>query len=652
MRSLLLTPLILLAGLSLKAQGPAPSGFQWQSIPSLHTVDPRFSSEAAVYVSDEKRIEYALEKDGFFSYKTIHRTIHINNDKGIEYFNKIYLPFDQGLQLMNVKARTVLPSGKVMELDEKNIKDLKDDDGVYKIFALEGLTKGCEVEYYYTLKTPASFFGREIISQNLPVQQARFELITPRHLRFEVKNFNGLPPCMDSVGTAKRHTWLNVEALEATTEEKYAMHTANLKRLEYKLCYNEAGSATERMFTWDQLAKEAFGVYTKASDKELKKIKELLDEAGLAGARGDKEKIVRLESYFKKNFICRDDISGEDASDLLQVIRKKVASEKAFCRLLCVAFTAAGLDYQVVLCGDRSSFEIDSKLENWNNARNFLLYFPSTRKFLAPTEPGYRYPWIPPTWAGTNGLFCEGATLGSFQTAIAVIKPIPMEEYRHSYLNMEIRAKLNAEGEALDMDVKQLYGGYAAPNYKAPFIFAPAGEQDKILKALVKFGTNSENILSHTLENKELDQADPYLPFIISARVKSTGLVERAGAKIIVKVGEFLGNQVQMYDSTERKNRVELGFPHSLFRTIELAIPDGYTVKNAKDLNFNEVFQVADKPVMGFVSSYEQTGNLLKITVREDYTSTVYPLEQYPAFKKIINAAADFNKVVVVLDKQ
>ena len=227
-----------------------------------------------------------------------------------------------------------------------------------------------------------------------------------------------------------------------------------------------------------------------------------------------------------------------------------------------------------------------------------------------------------------------------------------MEEYQYSFLNMDIKAALDKNGDALELDIKQSYGGYAAPNYKAPFVFMPVEEQKNVLKEMVKFGTNSENMISHSFENKEMDQADPYQPFIINAKVKSAQLVERAGEKIIIKVGEFIGEQAQMYDTKERATNIDLYYPHALVRTIDLVIPDGYEIKNLKDLNFNEVHKDKDRLTMGFVCSYEQKGNALKITIREDYVEHSYSMQLYTPFKKIINAAADFNKVVLVLDKK
>ncbi|MBA2745711.1 MAG: hypothetical protein H0U44_05755, partial [Flavisolibacter sp.] len=110
--------------------------------------------------------------------------------------------------------------------------------------------------------------------------------------------------------------------------------------------------------------------------------------------------------------------------------------------------------------------------------------------------------------------------IGNFTTSIGEIKMIPLEKYEHNYLNMEMDLELDKKDE-LVIRVKQLYGGYAAPNYKMPFIFLPADEQDKVLKQMIRFGANTENIISHSFENKEMEQKDPYKPFVINASVKA-----------------------------------------------------------------------------------------------------------------------------------
>ena len=217
---------------------------------------------------------------------------------------------------------------------------------------------------------------------------------------------------------------------------------------------------------------------------------------------------------------------------------------------------------------------------------------------------------------------------------------------------MNIALEFTKDNDSLLMNVRHTYGGYAAPSYKAPFVFMPVDEQNKFLKELLQFGTNSENVISSSFENKELDQSDPYKPFIINAIVKSAGLLEKAGGKIILKIGEMIGEQVQMYDEKPRQNPVELPFPHSLERNIEFTIPNGYTIKNLNDLILNQVYTENGNVAMGFSSHFTREGNKIKVIIREDYRNFYYPLEQYENFKKVINMSADFNKVVLILEKQ
>lgn len=644
---LLYSLLLLSSAISLQAQ-TSYNKFQWQTKPVIHTVDKAYEDESAVYITDERINEYVVQNDGFFQYRTMHRIVHINNDKGIESFNRIYLPFDEGIEMMDVKARTILPNGKIVELDKNNVKDWKEEDGQYKIFALDGLTKGCEVEYYFILKKNASVFGREVLSSKIPAMNAHFELIFPKHLAFETKSFNDLPDSKDTIVNDKKYMVINDTKINGAEEEKYSMYQANLKRVEYKLSYNLGKNATERMYTWNELAKKAYAIYSDISDKDYKKLKEL---SGLISTSGSEiDKVVAIENYLKKNFITRKDIDDTDADDLVKVIKNKVASHQAIVKMYIGLLTLGNINFQLVLTGDRENYVIDRKFENWNNAANILLYFPSTKKFIAPTEMEYRYPWIPPSWAACNGIFCVTTTIGNFTTAIGEIRFIPLEDVAKSYVNMDVALSMS-KNDTITLNVKHIYGGYAASNYKLPFVFLPEDQQRNVLKEMIKFGTNSENILSNSFENKEMEQDDPYKPFIINATVKSANLTERAGEKIILKIGEIIGEQAEMYDTKPRATPVDLQFPHLLIRNIVFTIPEGYQIKNLQDLNTSSICKEGDKEMAGFVSSYSSKENEFTIQIREFYNQVSYSKSLYESFKKVINAAADFNKVVLILDK-
>src|SRR3954470_5304655 len=89
-----LTACLLISSASLFAQTTAPvlEREQLSSLPGIQTIDNKYSNESAVILFEKKRIEYVDENKDVAAYKTYHTRIHINDDKGIESFNKIYLP--------------------------------------------------------------------------------------------------------------------------------------------------------------------------------------------------------------------------------------------------------------------------------------------------------------------------------------------------------------------------------------------------------------------------------------------------------------------------------------------------------------------------------------------------------------------------------
>jgi hypothetical protein len=97
---------------------------------------------------------------------------------------------------------------------------------------------------------------------------------------------------------------------------------------------------------------------------------------------------------------------------------------------------------------------------------------------------------------------------------------------------------------------------------------------------------------------------------------------------------------------------MEIQYPHILERNIQFTIPEGYYIKNADELNIQHVYPDEASRTMGFVSDYKLEGGVLKIHIMEDYRLTSYPVSLYEPFRKIINAAADFNKIVLVLEKK
>ena len=75
-------------------------------------------------------------------------------------------------------------------------------------------------------------------------------------------------------------------------------------------------------------------------------------------------------------------------------------------------------------------------------------------------------------------------------------------------------------------------------------------------------------------------------------------------------------------------------------------------MKGLENIKRDISYSFEGKPAMGFKSGYKLEGNTLKVTIDEYYNIVLLPKTEYDNFQKVINAAADFNKVTLVLEKK
>jgi len=617
----------------------------------LHNVNPAFDSAAAIGILDEKRMEYKYEGKDVFVYASYHRIVKIKGDKGIEMFNKVYIPMYYQSVITDVKARTVLPDGNVLNLDPSKIKEIEEEGSRYKIFAMDGVEKGAEIEFAYTIKRNFFLFGSEMFqSQHVPYQEESFALISPSNLRFSVKGFNGFNVSEDSLIGDRRIIVgydNNVKELE---DEKYSFSEKYLKRVDFKFSYNLTNGSAVRQYTWKDFAKRAFAVYTGWSDKDVKAVKGLMERINLPADADEVKKVEIIEDFLKSNFnIDKKLVSENDA--LVTVIKTKAANEEGIIKLFTAVFDKAGINYQIVFAEDRRSIAIDEELEDWNRANDVLFYFPSPGKFIAPANISTRYPYLPDNFTATNGLFLKSTMIGTFKTAVGTFDTIPAEPFEASAENLEATVKFDETLDTLIINSRQILKGYPAIELRPVYVFAPKDKQDEFTKDLIKNVGNSLNITNIKVENTTLIDCADNKPLVISGDIKTTDMVENAGSKILLKIGEVIGTQEQMYQEKPRQLPIELPYSHVLDRKITLYVPDGYKVKNPGDLNISVEYKDNDVVTMGFVSSYTQNGNIINVSIHETYRSVYYPVSQYNVFQKVINASADFNKVVLVLEK-
>jgi hypothetical protein len=133
--------------------------------------------------------------------------------------------------------------------------------------------------------------------------------------------------------------------------------------------------------------------------------------------------------------------------------------------------------------------------------------------------------------------------------------------------------------------------------------------------------------------------------------LQSKSLIEDAGEDLLIKIGETIGRQSELYQENQRMLPISVGILHDYYRKITLTIPQGFKVDNLNDLNMHVEMKTDGKTGCIFTSEATLAGNQLTIISKEYYLEPGYPASRYEEFRKVINAAADFNKKTLLLRK-
>jgi hypothetical protein len=151
------------APLMVKADG-IPS-YQWEKDRKRFELSAAEQAMPELIIKDHTQFDYVLENNQFLMYATVHKIILVNNNEAIQKHNRIYISMRNTIELSDFKARTISRSGKVMPFDKSNMKELKNEESgsSLRIFAIEGIELGSEIEYYFTRKMGSSLFERTLL---------------------------------------------------------------------------------------------------------------------------------------------------------------------------------------------------------------------------------------------------------------------------------------------------------------------------------------------------------------------------------------------------------------------------------------------------------------------------------------------------------
>jgi hypothetical protein len=336
--------------------------------------------------------------------------------------------------------------------------------------------------------------------------------------------------------------------------------------------------------------------------------------------------------------------------DIKSIASEKVANERGFTLFYISLLRVMNVKHELVFSSDRRELKFDKEFEANNFLDEALLYFPEYKTFVAPSDIESRYGYPPAYYTDNYGLFIKEVKVGEFKSGlgrIKYIKPVPAEK---SYDKMIVNISFDPEDISnTHVKMKRSFSGYYAMDMQPYIPMAKQENIDDLLEGMAKNINKNVDIHEKSLENGE-DGDFGVKPLIFNLNFSSEDFVEKAGKKYLFKIGQIIGPQMELYQEKKRVLTLENEFERVYYRTLEIAIPDGYSIANLDDLKIDNSYSADGEVKFSFKSVYKIDNNRVTITADEYYRKNIVETDIYEDYRKVINSAADFNKIVLILE--
>ncbi|MFM7431231.1 MAG: hypothetical protein ACKO1F_15210, partial [Flammeovirgaceae bacterium] len=135
---------------------------------------------------------------------------------------------------------------------------------------------------------------------------------------------------------------------------------------------------------------------------------------------------------------------------------------------------------------------------------------------------------------------------------------------------------------------------------------------------------------------------------IVSYQATLKGMTKRAGPNYLVEIGKFIEEQTSIGEE-EKNRKFNVYFPvaRSFDYEINFTIPADYSLTGVEKLNTK-----VDNEVGSFVSSAKVDGTKLVVTATKTYKTNYTKRENWDKVVSFVQAASDFTKMQVVLEKK
>jgi hypothetical protein len=644
-----LTIIVLVVSVKASAQDFYYPKYDWATTPEKYTLTEEELKLDEVHLKRKDCIHMYTSDNNALEYRLSHKVIRLNTDLGIEKNNKWYLN-SGAVEVRFQKARVIKPNGDIVVQNASDVKESVNKDGEveYKYFAFEGIEKGSTIEILELAVYPARLTGRSVNLQGKSLyKNVEFEVVSPNYLVYTSHSINGAPQLIKDTAALEGYNrlFVKIDEVKPLKDEDWTTYGANLKKVYFKLDKNlntRKGNFYSYSDVTHNLYENLFHTLTKKESGSLNKFLKSLD---LAAIKDEEDKIRRIENELKHGYYIVEDYV-ENGADIQSILTNHIMTEEGFVKIFIHSLKTLSIPFEVVLTCDRYEDKFSTKYEAYNFLNDYLLYFPNSGKYLSDDLMS-RYGFPPYELTFQKGLFIREIKVQDVGTGISEVKKIATTPGSESVDALNIKVSFNEGNTENKINIERVTTGYKAMPYQLPLDYVIEDQQKEIKEEYLTYLETGAALEEMTFENDKTTQFGK-TPFIGRAYFVSKNFLEKGGDKILLKAGLLIGPQSELYNREARVQPVESPHARIYERLIEIEIPKGYKIKNPEDMNLN-VVPFGENGSIGFTSSYSLDGNTLKIKVKEWYNELYFEPSDYPSYEKVINTAADFNKIILVL---
>lgn len=161
-----------------------------------------------------------------------------------------------------------------------------------------------------------------------------------------------------------------------------------------------------------------------------------------------------------------------------------------------------------------------------------------------------------------------------------------------------------------------------------------------------QYDQEPKELISYKIINDGISANNP--GFEYNETFTMDNFVKKAGNNFIFDIGKLMGSYKRL-DEKENNRTLDVFMPSArkLIYECSVTIPDGYTAKGIEELN-----KKTETDIAAFQTTAKVEGNTVTLTITRSYNNNFEPVANWPKLASVINAAADFTSLKLLLEKK